>query len=65
MYLSDLKVGQRAKLLRIGGGELHKRLVDIGLVPGAALAGGNNLSLSRLEAAMIGVEELVGESICY
>jgi Fe2+ transport system protein FeoA len=78
MYLSELKVGQRAKLLRIGGaGELHKRLVDMGLVPGAALGvervaplgdpidirvRGYHLSLRREEAAMISVEAISSRS---
>jgi Fe2+ transport system protein FeoA len=78
MYLSELKVGQRAKLLRIGGaGELHTRLVDMGLVPGAALGvervapfgdpidirvRGYHLSLRKEEAAMISVEAISSRS---
>ncbi|HVX65400.1 MAG TPA: DtxR family transcriptional regulator [Bryobacteraceae bacterium] len=38
MTLGDLKAGQRARLIRIGGrGESHRRLVDMGMVPGAIL----------------------------
>jgi DtxR family Mn-dependent transcriptional regulator len=72
--LNHLKIGQRAKLVRIAGkGELHKRLVDMGLVPGAVVGvervaplgdpieiklRGYHLSLSKEEAALITVEAL-------
>jgi DtxR family Mn-dependent transcriptional regulator len=72
--LSLLKIGQRAKLVRIGGkGELHKRLIDMGLAPGAVLGvervapfgdpieiklRGYHLSLRKEEAALITVEAL-------
>ncbi len=74
MMLNHLKIGQRAKLVRIGGkGELHKRLVDMGMVPGAVLGvervaplgdpidiklRGYHLSLRKEEAALITVEAL-------
>jgi Fe2+ transport system protein FeoA len=74
MLLNHLKIGQRAKLVRIGGrGELHKRLVDMGFVPGAVLGvervaplgdpidiklRGYHLSLRKEEAALITVEAL-------
>jgi len=74
VILSHLKIGQRAKLVRVGGrGELHKRLVDMGLVPGAILGvervaplgdpvdiklRGYHLSLRKEEAALITVEAL-------
>ncbi len=72
--LNQLKIGQRARLVRIAGrGELHKRLVDMGLVPGAVVGvervaplgdpieiklRGYHLSLRREEAALITVETL-------
>lgn len=72
--LNHLKIGQRAKLVRIAGkGELHKRLVDMGLVPGAVVGvervaplgdpieiklRGYHLSLRKEEAALITVEAL-------
>jgi DtxR family Mn-dependent transcriptional regulator len=72
--LNRLKIGQRAKLIRIGGrGELHKRLVDMGLVPGAIVGvervaplgdpidiklRGYHLSLRKEEAALVTVEAL-------
>lgn len=72
--LGDLKIGQRARLVRIGGrGESHTRLVDMGLVPGAVLEveqtaplsdrigiklRGYHLSLGRGDAALITVETL-------
>jgi DtxR family Mn-dependent transcriptional regulator len=74
MLLNHLKIGQRAKLVRIGGkGELHKRLVDMGMVPGAVLGiervapmgdpidiklRGYHLSIRKEEAALITVEAL-------
>jgi len=72
--LNQLKIGQRARLVRIAGrGELRKRLVDMGLVPGAVVAvervaplgdpidiklRGYHLSLRKDEAALITVEVL-------
>jgi DtxR family transcriptional regulator, Mn-dependent transcriptional regulator len=72
--LNHLKIGQRAKLVRVAGkGELHKRLVDMGLVPGAVVGvervaplgdpieiklRGYHLSLRKEEAALITVEAL-------
>lgn len=72
--LSELKVGQRARLNKIGGhGELHKRLVDMGMIPGAILGveriaplgdpldikvRGFHLSLRKSEAALVQVTSL-------
>jgi DtxR family Mn-dependent transcriptional regulator len=72
--LSDLKLGQRARLVRIGGrGEPHRRLVAMGLVPGAVLEvervapfgdlidiklRGYHFSLRKVEASLIAVEAL-------
>lgn len=71
MKLSDLKIGQRARMVKLAGhGELRKRLVDMGMVPGAILAvervaplgdpidiklRGYHLSLRKSEAAMVTV----------
>ena len=72
--LSELKIGERARLAKIGGqGEIHKRLVDMGMVPGATLAveriapfgdpldvkvRGFHLSLRKSEAALLQVVSL-------
>lgn len=69
--LSEMKIGQKAKLMKVGGqGELHRRLVDMGIVPGAILGieriaplgdplditvKGFHLSLRRSEAALLQV----------
>ena len=74
MTLSEMKIGQRGKLVKIGGkGELHKRLVDMGMVPGAIIGvervaplgdpidvklRGYHLSLRKEEASMVAVEAL-------
>lgn len=39
MVLSELSVGQRARLVKVAGeGELRKKLVDMGMIPGAVVA---------------------------
>ena len=69
--LSELQTGQRGKVVRIGGdGELHKRLVDMGMVSGAVVAvervaplgdpidvklRGYHLSLRKDEARLVAV----------
>jgi DtxR family transcriptional regulator, Mn-dependent transcriptional regulator len=74
MVLSHLKVGQRARLVKVGGrGELHKHLVDMGLAPGAVVGieriaplgdhidikfRGYHLSLRKEEAALITVDAI-------
>jgi Fe2+ transport system protein FeoA len=71
MTLNELKLGQRAKMVRVGGRrDLRKRLVYMGMVPGAILAvervaplgdpidiklRGYHLSLRRSEAALVTV----------
>lgn len=74
MTLNELKIGQRAKVLKVRGtGELHKRLVDMGMIPGAILSvdrvaplgdpidvklRGYHLSLRKEEACLAEVETL-------
>lgn len=74
MKLSDLKIGQRARMVKLAGhGELRKRLVDMGMVPGAILAvervapfgdpidiklRGYHLSLRKSEAALVTVSAI-------
>ncbi len=74
--LSELGVGQRARLVKVAGeGELRKKLVDMGMVPGAVIAierfaplgdpidvklRGYHLSLRKKEASMVSVEVLEG-----
>ncbi len=69
--LSEMKVGQRGRLRKLNGaGELHRRLVDMGMVPGATLGveriaplgdpmdvkvRGFHLSLRKSEAALVQV----------
>jgi DtxR family Mn-dependent transcriptional regulator len=70
--LNQLQVGQKAKLIKIGGiGELRKRLIDMGMVPGAVVGvervapfgdpidvklRGYHLSLRKDEAQLVSVE---------
>jgi DtxR family Mn-dependent transcriptional regulator len=72
MTLNQLQVGQRAKLIKVGGlGELRKRLIDMGMVPGAVVGvervapfgdpidvklRGYHLSLRKDEAQLVSVE---------
>jgi DtxR family transcriptional regulator, Mn-dependent transcriptional regulator len=74
--LNELETGQHGKLIRIGGeGELHKRLVDMGMVPGSVVVvervaplgdpidiklRGYHLSLRKDEASLVSVELLQG-----
>jgi DtxR family Mn-dependent transcriptional regulator len=74
MTLNQLQVGQRAKLVKVGGRvELRKRLVDMGMVPGAIVGvervapfgdpidvklRGYHLSLRKDEACLVSVEFL-------
>lgn len=70
--LHELRVGQRVRVLKVRGqGEVHKKLVDMGMVPGVVVAvervapsgdqidfklRGYHLSLRREEARLIAVE---------
>ncbi len=70
--LSELKRGEKGKIVKIGsGGGLHRRLLDMGLVSGSEIkmervapmgdpieikVKGYNLSLRKEEAASIQVE---------
>jgi Fe2+ transport system protein FeoA len=70
--LNELKKGDRGKVLRIsGGGSVHQRLMDMGLIAGSEVemqgvaplgdpieirVKGYNLSLRKSEAACISVE---------
>jgi DtxR family transcriptional regulator, Mn-dependent transcriptional regulator len=72
MTLNQLQVGQRAKLIKVGGrGELRKRLIDMGMAPGAVVGvervaplgdpidiklRGYHLSLRKDEASLVSVE---------
>jgi DtxR family transcriptional regulator, Mn-dependent transcriptional regulator len=74
MTLNHLKTGQRARLVKVGGhGEIRKRLLDMGMVPGAILGvervaplgdpidvklRGYHLSLRKAEAALLTVAAL-------
>ncbi len=77
--LSELSVGQRARLVKVAGeGELRKKLIDMGMVPGAVIAierfapfgdpidvklRGYHLSLRKKEASMVSVEVLEGSLV--
>jgi len=70
--LSDLKKGDKGKIVKIsGGGSVHRRLLDMGLVSGSEIemqgvaplgdpieikVKGYNLSLRKEEAASIKIE---------
>jgi len=70
--LSELKKGDKGKIIKIGGkGSIHRRLLDMGLVAGSEVemqrvaplgdpieikVKGYNLSLRKAEAASIEVE---------
>lgn len=70
--LSELKKGEKGRVVKIGGsGSIHRRLLDMGLVPGSDIemqrvaplgdpieikVKGYNLSLRKEEAASIQVE---------
>lgn len=72
--LNDLKIGQRARLVKVRGqGEVHKRLIDMGMVPGVVIAveriaplgdpidfklRGYHLSLRKEEAKLVTVAVL-------
>jgi DtxR family transcriptional regulator, Mn-dependent transcriptional regulator len=74
MTLSDLKTGHRARLLKVRGqGEIHKRLVDMGMTPGVIVTveriaplgdpidfrlRGYHLSLRKEEAKLVTVETI-------
>ena len=69
--LSELKRGERGKIVKIGGGAIRQRLLDMGLVSGSDIVmervaplgdpieikvKGYNLSLRKEEAASVEVE---------
>jgi ferrous iron transport protein A len=72
--LNELKIGERARLIRVRGhGEIHKRLIDMGMVPGVVISveriaplgdpidfklRGYHLSLRKEEAKLVTVESL-------
>lgn len=74
MNLNDMKVGGRARVLKVRGqGEVHKRLLDMGMIPGVVVAvervaplgdpidfkvRGYHLSLRKEEAKLIAVEAI-------
>lgn len=76
MTLNDLKIGQSARIVAVGGdGSLRNRLIDMGLIPHTALTlrkvapmgdpieiriRGYELTLRREDAADITVEPLSG-----
>lgn len=72
LFLKDLKAGQRAVVVRVGGsGQVKRRMMDMGMVPGSEVevvrvapfgdpiefsVKGYSLSLRKTEAANIEVE---------
>lgn len=72
MNLGELAIGERARIAKVGGsGELHKRFVDMGLLPGVVVhlervaplgdpvwirLRGYQLSLRKAEASLIEVD---------
>jgi Fe2+ transport system protein FeoA len=74
MTLDSLKVGEKARLIKIAAkGELHKRLIEMGMLPGTVLGieriapfgdpmdikvRGYHLSIRKAEAALLTVEVL-------
>jgi Fe2+ transport system protein FeoA len=70
--MADVEIGERAKILRVGGGaELHRRLMDMGLVRGTEIlmirnaplrdpveieVKGYRLAIRRSEASQVRVE---------
>jgi ferrous iron transport protein A len=70
-FLSDLKPRERGRVAKIGGGDLKRKLIDMGVLPGSEVAilrvaplgdpieikiRGYNLSLRKKEAEQIQVE---------
>ena len=69
--LSELQQGERVRVVSVDGGEMGRRLVEMGVYPGREVAlvccaplrdpiayqvGGSRLSLRRSEAALVTVE---------
>lgn len=79
MTLNDLKIGDRARILSVGGeGALRNRLIDMGLIPRTELTlrkiapmgdpieirlRGYELTLRREDAAKITVEKADGGEV--
>ena len=79
MTLNDLKIGDRARILAVGGeGALRNRLIDMGLIPRTELTlrkiapmgdpieirlRGYELTLRREDAVNISVEKIDGEEV--
>ena len=79
MTLNDLKIGDRARILAVGGtGALRNRLIDMGLIPRTELTlrkiapmgdpieirlRGYELTLRREDAVNISVEKIDGGEV--